>query len=67
MTPRVTLGAELRVEQRHPTLGSVRVACRFPLGGLALWGNANTFSFEPFFQTILEPGAEVRWGIEYAF
>jgi len=67
MTPRVTLGAELRVEQRHPALGTVRVACRFPLGGLAIWGNANTISVEPFFQTLLEPGGEARWGVEYGF
>ena len=67
MKPRVPLGGELRVEQRHPALGVVRVECRFPLGDLALWGNANTFSFEPFFQTLIEPGAEARWSVAYAF
>jgi hypothetical protein len=67
MTPRVTLGAKLRVDQRHPTLGTVRLQCRFPLGGLAIWGNGNTVSVEPFFQTLVEPGGEGRWGVEYAF
>jgi hypothetical protein len=43
------------------------VECRFPLGGLAIWGNANTISVEPFFQTLVEPGHEARWGVEYAF
>ncbi len=56
VVPRVTLGSALTVEQRHTALGSVRVECRFPLGGLALWGNARTFSFEPFFQTYRRAG-----------
>ena len=67
LLPRVTLGAPLSVEQRHPTVGGVHVECTFPLGGLALWGNARTFSFEPFFQTIVPPRAEARWSVRYAF
>jgi hypothetical protein len=67
LVPRVTLGAALKWEQRHPLVGSVRVSCGFPLGGLALWGNAQTFSVEPFFQTLIKPGGEWRWGIGYAF
>jgi hypothetical protein len=67
LLPRVALGGELTVEQCHPTLGFVRVRCGFPLGGLALWGNERTFSFEPFFQSILEPGAETRFGLSYEF
>jgi len=67
MKPRVPLGGELNVEQRHPTLGVVRVECQFPLGDLALWGNSNTFSFEPFFQTLVTPGAAARWSVAYTF
>lgn len=67
VVPRVALGGELGVEQRHPTFGVVQARCGFPLGGLALWGNERTFSFEPFFQTILEPGSETRFGLVYAF
>ncbi len=67
LLPRVSLGGPLTVEQRHPSLGTVRVECRFPLGGLALWGNDRTFSFEPFFQTIVLPGAEARWALAYGF
>jgi len=67
LLPRVTLGAPLAFTQRHPTLGSVQVACAFPLGALALWGNAHTFSVEPFFQTNVLPGTEARWSICYAF
>ncbi len=67
VVPRVALGGELSVEQCHPKLGAVHVHCRFPLGGLALWGNQRTFSFEPFFQTLLESGGTATWSIEYAF
>ena len=55
VVPRVTLGSALTIEQRHPALGSLHVECRFPLGGLALWGNARTFSFEPFSDESLRP------------
>jgi hypothetical protein len=67
LLPRVTLGAELTIDAKHPSLGDVRIACRFPLGGLAFWANDRTFSFEPFFQTLVAAGGEVRWGIEYGF
>jgi len=67
LLPRAALGGELAFEQCHPTLGCVRVRCGFPLGGLALWGNERTFSCEPFFQTILEPGGEARFGLTYEF
>jgi hypothetical protein len=65
--PRVALGGALRVSAWHPTRGRVRVECGFPLGGLALWGNERTWSFEPFYQTIVAPGAEARWQIAYGF
>jgi hypothetical protein len=67
IVPRVALGGELEVEQCHPKLGALRARCRFPLGGLALWGNERTFSFEPFFQTLLTSGQRAAWAIEYAF
>jgi hypothetical protein len=65
--PRVALGGTLEVEQRHPAVGVVHAACRFPLGQLALWGNPRTFSFEPFFLSVISPGAEASWGISYRF
>lgn len=67
VVPRVALGGELGVEQCHPTLGHVRASCRFPLGGLALWGNERTFSFEPFFQTNVGPGGLAAWSVTYEF
>jgi hypothetical protein len=65
VVPRVALGGELTVEERHPAFGFVRVRCDFPLGGLALWGNERTFSVEPFFQTVLAAGAQARFGVSY--
>lgn len=65
--PSVALGGELGVTASHPALGRVEVECRFPLGGLALWGNERTWSFEPFFQTIVAPWAEAHWEMVYAF
>ena len=67
VVPRTALGGELGVTQAHPALGSVRVKCRFPLAWLALWGNERTVSFEPFHATVLTPGAESAWAIEYSF
>lgn len=66
LVPRVALGGELEVEQRHPTFGTLQIACRFPLGGLALWGNARTFSFEPFFQTIVAINSRALWSMQYS-
>jgi hypothetical protein len=67
LVPRVALGGELTVEQRHPLVSQVDVRCGFPLGFLALWGNARTWSFEPFFQTLLVPGARAEWSMAYRF
>ena len=65
VVPKVALGGELEVAHKHPLVGEIRVACRFPLGWLALWGNDRTVSFEPFHQTVLAPGTRSVWAIEY--
>jgi len=65
--PRVALGGRLAIDACHPMLGTVGVACEFSLGGVALWGNERTFSCEPFFQTMVLPGAEASWAIGYSF
>ncbi len=67
VVPKVALGGELSVEQKHEALGTVRVGCRFPLAWLALWGNDRTVSVEPFHQTVLAPGTRSVWAIEYGF
>jgi hypothetical protein len=60
-------GAPVDVCQRHPTLGEVRVECRFPLAWMPIWANERTFSFEPYHHTVLPPGGRSEWSIRYLF
>lgn len=60
-------GAPLDVYQRHPLLGEVRVECRFPVAWMPIWANERTFSFEPYFHTVLPPGGRSEWSIRYRF
>jgi hypothetical protein len=57
----------LRVELPHPVAGSVRVECDWPLARLPVWGNARAFSFEPYHELTLQPGAVAGWSIRYSF
>jgi hypothetical protein len=34
---------------------------------LPVWGNENTFSFEPFYERMLQPKEQARWSITYDF
>ncbi len=58
---------KLVVLQKHPKLGLVAATCSFTPAYMPIWGNCNTFSFEPFHQLTLGPGQEARWSIVYDF
>jgi hypothetical protein len=63
----LSFGYPVGVEQKHPTLGSLEIFCDFPLAGMPIWGNARTFSFEPYYHNLLEPGAGGAWALRYRF
>jgi hypothetical protein len=53
--------------QRHPKLGLITATCSFTPSWLPIWGNKNTFSFEPYLERTLAPGGESTWSITYDF
>lgn len=57
----------LIVLQRHPTLGLVAATCSYIPAFFPIWGNANTFSWEPFLERSLAPGQNLLWWIDYHF
>ncbi len=57
----------LAIVQRHPAAGLVAAWTDYVPGRLPIWGNRCTFSFEPYYERVLGPGAEARWSISYAF
>lgn len=63
----MTLGYPLTVRQKHPLLGEVKVECGFPIAFLPVWANQCTFSFEPYFHTILQSNNVSRWMMTYHF
>jgi hypothetical protein len=59
--------APLVLKQRHPELGLVTAACSYVPDFFPIWGNAITFSWEPFFEQTIAPGQHVSWWIDYTF
>lgn len=57
----------LSILQRHDQLGLIGATCSYVPSYLPIWGNQQTFSWEPFFQTIVAPGHTSRWWIDYHF
>ncbi len=57
----------LMILQRHPKLGLVAATCSFAPVWLPIWGNKYTFSFEPYLELEVAPGAESTWSITYDF
>jgi hypothetical protein len=56
----------VEILQRHPVLGLVAAWTDYAPAKLPVWGNARTFSFEPYLERVASPGTEVRWSISYA-
>lgn len=59
--------APLVVVQKHASLGLVAATCSYVPGFLPIWGNARTFSWEPYFERTLAPGQAVHWWVDYDF
>lgn len=53
--------------QRHPKLGTIAATCSYTPTWLPIWGNINTFSFEPYLDASVAAGAETSWSIVYDF
>ncbi|MCK5801438.1 MAG: hypothetical protein KAI66_01335 [Lentisphaeria bacterium] len=57
----------LVVLQKHPKLGLVAGTCSYIPTYLPIWGNPNTFSWEPFLEGSVGSGQERSWHIDYDF
>lgn len=57
----------ITIHQQHPTVGEVITTTDFAPDFLPVWSNANTFSFEPYFDTKLSQGESAAWRISYQF
>lgn len=57
----------LTVLQKHDQLGLIAASCSYVPSFFPIWGNQNTFSWEPFFQQIAAPEQRLSWWIDYQF
>jgi hypothetical protein len=57
----------LVILQKHPALGLVAATCSYVPSFFPIWGNRQTFSWEPFFERTLAAGQETTWWIDYDF
>jgi hypothetical protein len=55
------------VFQRHPVSGMVSVETDFIPTDLAIWANDKTFSFEPFWEKVINGGHREVFSIKYTF
>lgn len=58
---------ELVVIQRHPSLGQVSASCNYAPTYFPIWGNANTFSWEPMIERTIASAQVADWQIHYNF
>lgn len=59
--------APLTVLQKHPLLGLVAAECSYVPTFMPIWGNAKTFSWEPFLERLMAMGQTLEWWIDYEF
>jgi hypothetical protein len=59
--------APLVLLQRHPKLGLVGASASYVPDYFPVWGNAQTFSWEPFLERTVGPGQALEWWIDYSF
>jgi hypothetical protein len=59
--------APLSILQKHPKLGLVSGTCSYIPTYIPIWGNPNTFSWEPFLDGWVGAGQERAWHIDYDF
>lgn len=57
----------LVIIQRHPALGQISATCTFAPTYFPIWGNKNTFSWEPRIERTLAPRQTAAWQIDYDF
>ncbi len=57
----------LVVIQKHPLLGQVSATCSYAPAFFPIWGNACTFSWEPYIERTLDSGQSLSWWIDYDF
>ena len=57
----------LTVLQRHPKVGLVAGSTSYVPRFLPIWGNPNTFSWEPYFENTIAPGQRLSWWMTYDF
>jgi hypothetical protein len=59
--------APLVVVQRHPALGLVAATFSYTPCFFPIWGNHNTFSWEPFLERSVAPGQSTQWSVSFDF
>ncbi|MDF1514833.1 MAG: hypothetical protein P1S60_13570 [Anaerolineae bacterium] len=57
----------LTVVQKHDLVGEVTATTDYNPSFLPIWGNQNTFSFEPYMERTVAPGESTIWEISYQF
>ncbi len=57
----------LIIIQRHPQLGQLTATCSYAPDFFPIWGNQNTFSWEPYLERTIAGGQQLSWRIDYDF